>query len=194
MLPVPIEILRVRIGLDAADASKDDTIEQASETALALMGNYCDRRFPQVVDVLEFFTHITGLTIPLIRYPLVSITSIVDNNGTNISAYHIAAQRGIINLDVRGTFHELIVTYTGGYAEGEYPADLLSAFYSTFDQEFAAVGGSSGAGSVIQSVTVQDVGTVRFDTGSSSGSNDGGSVFLPASAVAILSDYKRYKC
>jgi len=191
MLPVSVETLRVRVGLDSSDASRDDDINYASELSLSLMGNYCDRLFPEEADYEEIFTHKRGMSLSLIRYPITVVTSIIDSNGTVVSAYHTAAKRGIVNLDAYGCFHEVTVIYTGGYVEGGFPADLLSAFYGIFDQEFAAIGTSSSS-AVISSVTVQDVGTVRFDTG---GANDSsGAAYLPTSAAAILDNYKRYKC
>ena len=188
MYPVPIETLRVRVGLDSADASRDDDINYASDLSLMLMGSYCDRLFDQVVDSEEVFTHESGYSFSLIRYPIVSIKSVTGDSQT-ITAYHIAKNRGIIELDSRGIFHELTIVSTGGYAEGEFPADLLQAYYLIFDQQFAGIGTTSTDAGAISSVTVADVGTVRYDT------VNVGQLDLPeVGDYEILDNYKRYKC
>jgi len=196
MLPVPIEALRVRIGLESTDASKDTEIEAASATALALMGNYCDRLFPELLGAEEVFTHYTGFTVPLMRYPITGVASIVDDSGNNISDYHVAANRGIINLDARGEFHELTVTYDGGYPEGGFPPDLLSAFYGVFDQEYALnEGGAVSTAGEISSVTMADVGTVKYNTSAAAAeSSAGAGAFLPARSKSLLDSYMRYRC
>jgi len=189
MLPVPIETLRVRIGLIDSDASRDDDINAASAVTLALMANYCDRYFDEVVDGVQDFTHVTGESLSLNRYPVTEITSMLNNMGNEFTLYHLGEYTGIIHFDYPVAFHTLSVTSTAGYAEGEFPDDLLIAYYSIFDQQFAAMeSGATISTTNIESVTVADVGTVRY------GSNDSmGGGFIPPIAGSILDAYKRYQ-
>jgi len=188
-----MEDLRVRIGIEFDDPSKDPEITLAKDTAFALMGNYCDRDFILAVGNVEKFTHLIGMTFPLRRYPVDTITSIVDDNGTAYTRYHINQNNGVVHMDDHGAYHELICTYTGGYDEDALPLDLLQAFYELFDQEYALVdGGAVSSAGELSAVTVFDVGTVKYNTDSADTSGAG--AFLSPRAKALLDDYMRYKC
>lgn len=189
-----MESLRVRVGLDSSDTSKDDEITAVKDISFSLMGNYCDRYFPLKADAEEVFTHIVGATIPLMRYPINSIASIIDDKGQDQTLYHSENETGTIRFDHHIAFHQATVTFSGGYDEDALPPDLLMAFYSVFDQEWALMeaGSSGGSSGDIQSVTVQDVGTVRYATSSSDASNAG--EFLPDRAKSLLENYKRLQC
>jgi hypothetical protein len=191
-----IEDLRVRIGLPFDDTSKDAEINAAKDSAFALMGNYCDRIFldDDGADVEEQFTHRVGKSLNLKRYPIIAITSIVDDKSQAFTAYHEEPDTGVIHLDEHRAFHQVTVTFSGGYDEDALPPDLLMAFYSVFDQEYAlGEGGVVSASGEIQSVTVADVGTVRYTTSSSDSSSDSGA-FLPDRTKSILEAYMRFKC
>ena len=195
MLPVPIETLRVRVGLESTDASRDDDITAASDLALSLMANYCDRYFDQVLGDQEGFTHLHGFSAPLKRYPIVQVTGIVDQDAKAVSiGYHINKVNGVIQFDGHVAFHEMVVTFDGGYAEGEFPDDLLYAYYQVFDQHWAVIeNGTSPGAANISSVSVVDVGTVRYSQDSITTPEMGGG-FLPPIALSILNYYKRYQC
>lgn len=195
MFPVPIEDLRVRIGLDPADASRDADITAASNLALSMMANYCDRYFDQVVGDEESFTHLRAETAALKRYPIVEVTAIEDQDARAITTtYHLGRYTGTIHFDGHVRFHEMKVTFTGGYAEGEFPDDLLYAYYQIFDQQMEAIdSGTSPSAANISSVTVADVGTVRYNADSIPTPEMGGG-FLPPTARSILDYYKRYQC
>ncbi len=184
----------MRVGLSPTTTAKDAQITAAKDAAFSLMGNYCDRVFPLAVDEKEVFTHLTGGTIRLKRYPIASVLSIVAADSKAITLYHMEGDTGVIHLDAHWAFHQVTVTFTGGYDEEALPTDLLMAFYSVFDQEYAlAAGDAVSTGGEIASVTVADVGTIRYNTSADEGSSGEGA-FLPARAQRILEDYKRYKC
>jgi len=189
-----INSLRVRVGVPSDNSTLDANITLAKDAAFALMGNYCDRFFPKVVGSVEKFTHFTGMDLSLKRYPIESVASIVDAEGKTFTDYHIQSETGTIKLDSAWAFHQVTVTFTGGYSEDALPSDLLVAFYSVFDQEYAAIAGTgSSASGQISSVTLADVGTIRYNTDSAEGAFGEGS-FLPSKAKSILEGYKRYKC
>jgi hypothetical protein len=187
-----MESLRVRIGLPADEETQDAEITVVKDTSFALMGNYCDRIFPLLAGAVEKFIHHTSETIQLKRYPIVSVDSIVDESGNATTLYHQDNETGTIYLDFVGAFHQGTVTFSGGYDEDELPSDLLMAFYSVFDQEWEiSIGGTVSASGQISSVTVQDVGTVRYTT--ESGDVSSGD-FLPPRAKSILANYMRWQC
>ena len=157
------------------------------------MGNYCDRVFLRGVDVVEQFTHKVGVALNLKRYPIETVASIIDDKGVDFTLYHIEPDTGVIHLDARRAFHQAYVTFTGGYDEDALPGDLLVAFYAVFDQEWAIhEGGAVSSSGEISSVSVVDVGTIRYDTGAADTSGEG--AFLPDRTKSLLSNYMRYKC
>ena len=188
-----MEDLRVRIGLDSDDTSKDAEITVVKDTTFALMGSYCDRQFPLGTDVVEQFTHKVGMSLSLSRYPIVSIKSVIDDQDNEFDLYHSEPDTGVIHLDVRCAFHQVFVTFTGGYDEDDLPGDLLMAFYAVFDQEWAIYeGGAVSSSGEISSVSVVDVGTVRYNVNSTDTSGEGD--FLPDRAKSLLMPYVRQKC
>jgi hypothetical protein len=192
--PTLMESLRVRVGLTSTDTTKDDEITVVKDTSFAMMGNYCDRLFPLLDAAVEKFTHHSGFTIQVKRFPIDSIASIVDADGMATTQYHFDAETGTIYLDFVAGFHQGVVTFKGGYDEDDLPPDLLMAFYSVFDQEWElAQGGTVSSAGQISSVTVQDVGTVRYTTDSSDGGTSYGD-FLPPRAKSLLASYMRFQC
>ena len=185
-----MESLRERVGLESTDTSKDPEIEAARDSALAMMGNYCDRIFLESTGDEEF-VHKAGDTLSLRRYPVSVDPAVESEDQGEITEFHLDAEAGLILLDYYAAFHKVTVTVTGGYTETGFPADLLMAFYAAFDQEYALVEGGTASGAEIESVTVADVGTVRYNV--SSASDDAGS-YLPARSKSILEIYKRYQC
>ena len=95
---VTIETLRVRTGLDAADASNDSELTLYYSIALDILEVYCNRRFEYALDV-EQFTHETGYSVSLRRFPLDGITSITNENGSTISMFHAHKETGIVEFD-----------------------------------------------------------------------------------------------
>jgi hypothetical protein len=102
---------------------------------------------------------------------------------------------GTIELH-RDTFiEEAQLDYAGGYQD--YPGDLLLALWGMFDVVWPSVRGQASVSSgEIESVTIPDVGTVRFATGNSGGSSGSNSgdrgVYGPF--VSVLEFYRRLTC
>jgi len=201
-MPISIETLRVRLGLAIDDLSRDDEINIAAPTAMALMELYCDRKFV-MMDRVEQFTHEVGNSIPLIAYPVNRIVYVerVNVDGTQgepvTLKYHVDKNNGVMMFDAHFAFHKLEVAYNGGYDPDLFPVDLTLAFLQIFDIQISTgSGGVTLQAGAIESVTVQDVGTVRFSKGDASAPSSGGGLggLIPFTASAILDLYKRYKC
>lgn len=191
-MPVTIEQLRVRIGLADNDATRDAEITEAMTAAFALMENYCDRKFDYAADK-ETETHFDGVTVSLRRYPIDHVISVKDYLLNDVARYHVDEKRGLVMFDdYRVTRHKLYIEYEGGYKPDEFPEDLIQAFYPIFDQLMATGGGGGGlAAGAIQSVTLADVGTVRYATGAAAEAAASGQGFLPASSAMLLDAYVR---
>ena len=92
--------------------------------------------------------------------------------------------------------HSVEVTYDGGYTTGDIPLALQLVVLDIFDSVYKEATGAALSGSGISSVSVPNVGTVRFDNsaGKSSQYGAGSYPLIPQSAFGILDMYKRRKC
>ena len=181
-----LDTLRDRIGLQPTDTSKDTELTFAMELCIQLMERYLDRKL-LIGDEVEKFTHVIANKISLIRYPLHSIASI---NGIKNIGYHFNEETGWVHFDGAVFEHEITVEYNGGYTV--LPGDLVYAALLIFDGVWGAIeGGATVAAGEISKVVLQDVGSVTYTTGGSSGSVSGGGA-LPADVMGILESYKRY--
>ena len=190
---------KTRLGILPADTTKDAFLQSSLDVALSFAETYCDRWFMKQ-DETEVLTHDNGV-ISLHRYPLEVVTA-VQGDSSALVGYEIDKPSGLIYTHGYGS-HVATVTYRGGYAT--LPVDLEFALWAIFDAVWAStpggggsVGSSGGGGGAIESVSIADVGTVKFSSSGSAGvSAGGGSAFggmIPASARAILDLYRREVC
>ena len=190
--------------LQIADTSKDTLIGSILNAAKSIAENYCDRKFDYAAESATF-THPQGNTLSLPRYPLNSIVSVTrgDNKTPEAtSAYHWIAGTGQIVFDhYLAAAHKITVSYTGGY--NTLPDDLLIALWRIFDTLWADTpggGATIGAGAVggqaINSITIPDVGTIRYESSGASGASASGSAggLIDNVTAALLSFYRREKC
>ena len=205
-MPLSIETLRVRIGLAANDPARDAEINAVSKAAMALLENYCDRKFPFESDQ-ETFTHFDGVTVSLRRYPIWNVSSVTDYLDNPVSRYHVDKERGLVMFDdYRVVRHELKIRYQGGFdlpnndGHPEFPEDLLMAFYNVFDAIFDTYTGAAGAGAlgagVVKSIA-SDGSRVEFFDPTSGGAAAVGidpESGLPVAAAAIIANYRRRWC
>jgi hypothetical protein len=161
------------------------------DTALAVAEAYCDRKFT-LADDIEVFVHPFAHALLLHRYPVEDVQSI--SGFSHSDNYHVDKPGGRIIIDGVTNDHVVTVTYKGGY--DPLPPDLELALWMVFDNIWPMVSGTgSTTGDRISSVTVPDVGTIRYDTGgaaSTGGAQVGG--LVPMSAAGILSLYRRHVC
>jgi hypothetical protein len=187
---------RTRLGIAANDASKDAAITAALNMALAAAETYCDRKFFYGSGVGEFIDF-TGSRLAVARYPIDRVTVYAgDNPATplvgNVVDYDVHNSAGIVVLRGAVQGQHLFVSYSGGYKV--LPLDLEAALWMLFDGAYGVVGGGGaivGAGD-ISSITVPDVGTVRFNEGqaaSGSAASAGGGFF--SDPFALLALYRR---
>ena len=189
---------KVFLGLPAAvDPVLDPKLQAGLDTALALAETYCNRRFAYAAETVAF-THIRSGVLQLSRYPIEQVSNVANDSGSiNTNSYHFIGGTGQIIFDGYQGGHQVSVTYAGGYKV--LPPDLLLALWGIFGQVYGsmnAAGGGAPSGQVVQSITVPDVGTVRYESsGSSTGGAGGGAVgMIPATSVSLLNLYRLMVC
>lgn len=105
---------------------------------------------------------------------------------------------GEIFLDTASSFfgsnvNRINLVYTAGF--NPLPADLELALWAIFDEQVELIVGAGAQAGNIESITVPDVGTVRFGKASQNDSRTGDGVdqFHPSLAL-ILNKYRRVIC
>ena len=189
---------KVFLGLPAAvNPVLDPQLQVGLDTALALAELYCNRKFSYTAETATF-THPRSSVLQLSRYPIEQVSNVANDSGAVSTAnYHVIFSLGQIVFDGYSGGHKVMVTYSGGYKV--LPPDLLLALWGIFGQVYGsmnAAGGGAPSGQVVQSITVPDVGTVRYESsGSSTGGAGGGAVgMIPATSVSLLNLYRLVVC
>lgn len=192
-MSLTLEAAYTRTGLEPVNAQNDAILEMAMNTALAVVENYLDRKitFDSSEDKF-YYNHHTSFALD--RYPIEQINDI-GADGRNFSGrYKVHRETGIIVMPQYSFSEEVVIRYTGGYRV--LPADLESAFWLIFDGQYSIqMGGGATTSGTIDSITVSDVGTIRFDNGTSGSSSGGGNDsvgFLTDDVISLLRPYRRY--
>jgi hypothetical protein len=190
-LGIAIELLRVRAGLLPDDVSKDAEIDSAFLVAIDALEMYLDRklRFGTYTDVL---THFFGAVESLRAYPIAQdkLTKepviVIDTQ----VPFHVETETGLVHFDTYVRAHKMEIVYDGGYEV--LPPTLALALLFTFSEVWAIVSSGAVSAGVISRLTVPDVGTISYDTGSASagaGLSDNG--LIPSVAASVLQPYRR---
>ena len=188
---------KIRLGIAAVDTTKDALLSNAISAALSIAESYCDRKFMYSTDSATF-THDHSGVLQVMRYPIERVSSVSrDAGASNITDYHFVADTGQIVFDHYHHQHEMTVAYVGGYKV--LPADLLLALWGIFGNVYAALtqsGGGAVGGQAINSITIPDVGTIRYESSGAAGSSGAGAAggLIDNVTAALLSFYRREKC
>jgi len=178
---------RIRTGTTVAPT--DAEMQNILDTAMSFAERYCSRFFKNATYVEEFRDR-ASRTLQLRAFPEITSIDISDSDGKTLDISNIGLdeERGIVYGGFFVGAKALTVTYEGGYVT--LPLDLELALWSIFDNIYGAMTKTNVTGSVggISSVTLADVGTVKYNTSGSSGSSDGYG-YIPMTAEAILNLY-----
>jgi hypothetical protein len=182
----------LRTGLEPTPEN-EAALQFALSATLETVEKYLDRKLMYMADVHQFFyTHHQDFNLE--RYPVEKVDSIVLDGAPISINYKVNSSSGMLKLDHYVFKRELEVTYSGGYKV--IPADLELALWVLFEEmlPLAQGGSSSVSAGAIDSITVQDVGTIRFNTkNSGSGSGAISSISgLPDSVLSLINPYRRY--
>ena len=181
--------------LNITDASKDDEIQLALDTALSVAENYCDRKFMFDTNVVEKFIYKTNESFAVERYPIDKINSSENESGQAVTdnLYEIDADAGLVKFAKGYPNQSFTVNYDGGYKT--IPLDLELSLWSIFDKIWAMTQSSTGGGVVvggIESVAITGVGSVKYSSGSSGDDAIGSDNSLISSmAYSVLKKYVR---
>ena len=195
-----LDTAKARLGIAVVDTTKDTLLSGAISAALSIAENYCDRMFDFATQT-EVFNHHNGSSFSLRRYPLVSITAVTTSGGSGIAAdmYHRNDDAGLLIMHNQLWQSDVVtVQYTGGYTV--LPDDLLLALWRIFDIVWGSLpgGGAGGAvgGQAINSITIPDVGTIRYEASGAAGGAGAGAAngLIDNVTAALLSFYRREKC
>ncbi len=176
-----IATAKLRLGIN--DATMDPLVQLALDSALAVAEKYCDRQFAYRADVARFY-NFGGDTLFLPRYP---IEAVFATNGLpdSIEIHH---RLGTIEIGSYVTASDIRVDYSGGYRV--FPPDLELAFWGIFDTIYPTLSGATPA--AVESVTIPDVGTIRYAKGNN------GSTSIDANVLgayySVLETYRRLTC
>jgi hypothetical protein len=191
---------KTRLGI--VGTLQDTQLNVAIGAALNIAEKYCDRFFMEQDEVEDVVPHM-GHALQLSRYPLTSIANInLAHSAGNVGTYHMNKGAGIVYLDGGRYSHEVTVSYKGGY--DVLPADLELALWAIFDAVWsrtpgagAAVGAATTATGSVDSITVPDVGTIKFSAGGSAagaGAGGGAGGYITDLVASLLEPYRRRVC
>ena len=188
------DLAAAKTRLNITDTAQDVVIQAALDASVAVAESYCKRKFMRASET-NVFHWVDGVTLQFERYPINNVLAIRDTgNGTATSSmtnskyYEVYNSAGQIRFSGHIFSKSLEVDTDAGYAV--LPADLELALWLIFDGVWKSLNSSGGSVSSggIASISVPDVGTIRYDTGSSSsGSTNAG--LIPATGIAILDNY-----
>jgi hypothetical protein len=196
-------IEEIREALGIADDSQDEAITATLAAVVALVESYLQRGIVRADEIEEIDPPDSRLSaVLLFRFPIASVAS-VTQDGALRTGYRVQSNSGILRWPTgrwtrawQECLHDipLIVSYTGGYPEDGWPADLLWAVMDVFYRRWALTGGEAAqvdTGGAIRSVAVDGM-TVTIDSPTYAGSAFAESV-IPVELVpvaAILDPYR----
>lgn len=183
---------RERVGLASSDTSQDATLTAALAASVGTAEGYLGRGIENQ-SVVEVIFAPTG-DLYLRRYPIVGLTSLVyeDSSPVNPDSYRLdsGAGRVLFRSGQWPSGSDIEASYSGGYVT--YPADLEQALWLIFDMTYASISDPGLNAGAIESITLADVGTVRYGPGTAGATGmpvDGSS---PIGTIAsLLSPYRR---
>jgi hypothetical protein len=181
---------KIRLGLTTT--AQDALVTLTLSTAIAVAERYCDRKFMYAAETVKFYDF-HGHMMFLPRYPIVAVLP----SSTGIpSTYHVHNRLGAIELHGATYIETASIDYAGGYQV--LPADLELALWGVFDTLWPTLsgGGTTVAAGTIESITVSDVGTVRFaaNSGNANASGGSGDAAIYGPYFSILQTYRRETC
>jgi len=173
--------------LSITDNSKDAEITLALSLALSVVEDYLDRKLEYKADeTATLFRNRENIYL-LRRYPVESLISIDKGDLSNAK---ISKSHGILFLSTAAD--EVELTYAGGYKT--LPPVIEMVLWQIFDAEypgFANPGSVAPAsGQVISSISVPDVGTIKYESSGSASGISADLGILTASQGALLDRYR----
>lgn len=180
------DLAAAKARLNIVGTGQDVLLQASLDAALSLAEKYCDRFFMFASERAKFY-HVRGNSLFLRRYPVTDLIAMTPSG----LKYKLHMVTGIVEFHSATSEEEIVIDYSGGYSV--LPPDLELALWQIFDSVWnlgQAAGGGGLAAGAIQSVTLADVGTVRYATGAAAADAAAGASIIPAIAVNILDLYR----
>lgn len=195
-----ITLADAKVRLNIASTAQDAVIQGVLDAAILIAEGYCRRRF-LLRNETETFRYFRGRTLPLTRYPIVSVTALLDD-GQASTGWEPIRGIGVIEFSQFVNARTITVSYTGGYDAATFPMDLALAIWSIFDVLWAqtpgggiAAGGVAASSGGMKSFSIPGVISINYDaSGAASASAAGGAgaaAVIPPLAHSILNLYRR---
>lgn len=187
---LPLATVKTLLGITGS--AEDAKLTAALPVITEYFENHCKRGLAYVADVIEEFA--LTYRLALFRFPIEDVTELLID-GVVTAPPLIDSARGFIRMGYE-TQQVAKVTYAGGYAEADVPADLAMA-YARCCADFGGVtyvsaGGAGGA--PLKSLGLGSGAlTVAFDTGAASASYDTSSVPPVLAPYLFVLDHYRVK-
>lgn len=197
------DLATAKAKLSITDNTQDVVLQASLDAALNLAEKYCDRLFMYATQRATFY-HVDSERLQLRRFPVDQEIKFEPKG----AKHHVHKIQGILILDSDRVHDEVHFDYSGGYKV--LPPDLELALWQIFNSiwQLNTSGGAGGgstpvASGAISRITLQDVGSISYNTGGSSGSGAAGNGAsriaesgspVPFTALSILDLYRLESC
>jgi hypothetical protein len=124
---IGLTLLRDYLGLTESEHDDDDLIQELEASAVATVQSFTQFTYGPEGEVIEYVVGDGTANLYLSMYTSDLPTEVLDSEGTAVTDFVLRGTRLMHTTGVwtRGT--EYTVTYTGGYGDGEEPADVRMA-------------------------------------------------------------------
>lgn len=189
-----IDELRAAAGVDNDDHDGDLIV--LGEAAGQIIANFCkvraaDDSVPTLMaqDLIEtFYLDYPVDDLVLAKRPAVLTSCLSDASAVDLGDCRMSGQAGVLRrFDTRWTGDVVSVSYRGGF--DEVPAAVKLAAKAMVKTLYAASQAAASTSGAVRSLTLDGVGQVSYDTGSTASSGEDP---LPIHIKALLAPYANY--
>lgn len=164
-----LDDLKDMLGIPPSDTSQDDEILDGFAATIAIVESYLGRGVAFVADMVQAFEPVDSRArrLLLFRFP-VSVVTQVQVDGQAVTGWRLFPQSGILqwrdacaSAFMSGPCSAepvVSVTYSGGYPDDAFPADLLDAILRAFFARWHATGETGNTADISAQGPVRSVG------------------------------------
>jgi hypothetical protein len=145
-----LDDLKEMLGIPPGDTSQDEAIESGFAATIAIVERYLGRGVAFVAGDVQAFEPVESRNrrLMLFRFPVATINS-VQVDGQDLPGWRLFAQSGILEWrdgcclpsnHCCGAEPVVTVNYDGGYADDNWPDDLMDAILRAFFARWHATG------------------------------------------------------
>jgi len=197
--PALLDVFKLFLGIDTGDDTQDAALSRALDSAGVAIERHLDRVIAkrEVVETMQAYVG----TVVLQHSPVVPDSLTVTLNGEVSTAYEVYSSGLLayvtrighardVPIDWR-PFDQVVLTYQAGF--DPLPSDLANAICYTAQGLYAAEGSGAAPSSTgdISRMSINDVGSISYDTGGGYSESVTGFGVVPPVAAEMLSPYRR---